>query len=58
MTDIVQAALDAGVTIQGHSPLLMGRDLNAYVAAGIESITKSSKATSAKRNYVLACCLY
>ena len=37
MTDIVQAGLDAGVTIQGHSPLLTGRDLNAYIAAGIES---------------------
>lgn len=37
ITSIVQAALDAGVTIQGHSPLLAGRELNAYIAAGIES---------------------
>jgi adenine deaminase len=37
MTAIVQAGLDANVTIQGHSPLLMGRDLNAYAAAGIDN---------------------
>ncbi len=37
ITDIVQAALEAGVTVQGHSPLLSGRELNAYLAAGIES---------------------
>ncbi len=37
ISDIVQASLDAGVTIQGHSPLLSGRELNAYLAAGIES---------------------
>ena len=37
ISDIVTAALDAGVAIQGHSPLLVGRDLNAYLAAGIES---------------------
>jgi len=37
MVGIVQAGLDAGATIQGHSPLLMGRDLNAYLAAGIDN---------------------
>jgi len=37
ISDIVQASLDASVTIQGHSPLLSGRELNAYLAAGIES---------------------
>jgi adenine deaminase len=37
ISDIVTAALEAGVAIQGHSPLLMGRELNAYLAAGIES---------------------
>ena len=37
ISDIVTAALDAGVAIQGHSPLLVGRELNAYLAAGIES---------------------
>jgi adenine deaminase len=37
MTDIVQAGLAAKVTIQGHSPLLMGRELNAYAAAGIDN---------------------
>jgi adenine deaminase len=37
MVGIVQAGLDAAVTIQGHSPLLRGRDLNAYIAAGIDN---------------------
>ena len=37
MVGIVQAGMDVGATIQGHSPLLMGRDLNAYVAAGIHN---------------------
>ena len=37
MLGIIQAGLDAQATIQGHSPLLMGRDLNAYVAAGIDN---------------------
>ena len=37
MVGIIEAGLAANGTIQGHSPLLMGRDLNAYVAAGIEN---------------------
>ena len=37
MVGIVQAGLDANVTIQGHSPMLSGRDLQAYIAAGNES---------------------
>ena len=37
MVGIVQAGLEAGATIQGHSPLLMGRNLNAYIAAGIDN---------------------
>lgn len=37
MVGIVEAGLQAGVKIQGHSPLLMGRGLNAYVAAGIDN---------------------
>ena len=37
MQAIVQAGLEADVTIQGHSPMLMGRELNAYIAAGIEN---------------------
>jgi adenine deaminase len=37
MVGIVEAGLKAGVKIQGHSPLLMGRELNAYVAAGIDN---------------------
>ena len=37
MVEIIQAGLDAGLTIQGHSPLLRGRAANAYLAAGIEN---------------------
>ncbi len=37
MVEIVQAGLDAGMTIQGHSPLLRGRAANAYLAAGINN---------------------
>ncbi len=37
MVEIVQAGLDAGLTIQGHSPLLRGRAVNAYLAAGIDN---------------------
>lgn len=37
MVGIIQAGLEAGATIQGHSPLLMGRNLNAYVAAGVDN---------------------
>ena len=37
MVGIVEAGLEAEVLIQGHSPLLVGRDLNAYVAAGIDN---------------------
>jgi adenine deaminase len=37
MEGIVEAGLEAGLTIQGHSPRLSGRLLNAYLAAGPES---------------------
>jgi len=37
MVGIVQAGLDQNVTIQGHSPWLVGRQLNAYAAAGIDN---------------------
>jgi adenine deaminase len=37
MRGIVDAALARGVAIQGHAPKLMGRDLNAYIAAGIDN---------------------
>ena len=37
MVGIIEAGLDAGVTIQGHSPLLRDRLLNAYAAAGIDN---------------------
>jgi adenine deaminase len=37
MVEIVEAGLAAESIIQGHSPLLSGRELNAYIAAGIEN---------------------
>jgi len=37
MVDIIEAGLAANSTIQGHSPLLSDRELNAYIAAGIEN---------------------
>ena len=37
MLGIVQAGLDKYLTIQGHAPMVSGRDLNAYLAAGNES---------------------
>ncbi|MBC5638336.1 adenine deaminase [Ornithinibacillus sp. BX22] len=37
MAGIVQAALDAGKIAQGHAPTLSGRDLSAYLVAGIDS---------------------
>jgi adenine deaminase len=37
MRRIVDAALERGVNIQGHAPRLVGRELNAYIAAGIDN---------------------
>ena len=37
MLGIVQAGLDRNLTIQGHAPMVSGRALNAYLAAGNES---------------------
>ena len=37
MLGIVQAGLDADMVVQGHSPLLKGREANAYTAAGIHN---------------------
>lgn len=37
MVGIVDEALKAGVKVQGHSPLLSGRDLNAYIASGVDN---------------------
>ncbi len=34
---ILEAGRKAGVVIEGHNPLLRGRELNAYLAAGIDS---------------------
>lgn len=34
---IVEAGLAAGKTLEGHAPLLSGRDLNGYLAAGVDS---------------------
>ena len=37
MVGIVDESLKAGVKVQGHSPLLSGRALNAYIASGIDN---------------------
>jgi adenine deaminase len=37
MRGIVDAALEEGVVVQGHAPRLVGRDLNAYIAAGVDN---------------------
>ena len=37
MVGIVDEALKADVKVQGHSPLLSGRALNAYIASGIDN---------------------
>lgn len=37
MRGIVDAGLERGVAIQGHAPRLLGRELNAYIAAGIDN---------------------
>ncbi|MFD2617514.1 adenine deaminase [Terrilactibacillus laevilacticus] len=37
MLKIVEAAKKTGKTIQGHAPFVMGRDLSAYIVAGIDS---------------------
>jgi adenine deaminase len=34
---IAEAGLAAGGRLEGHAPLLSGRDLNAYLAAGVDS---------------------
>lgn len=40
--------LKQGLRVDGHAPGLTGRDLNAYIAAGIHSDHESTKASEAK----------
>ena len=42
--DKIRAARDAGKVIDGHAPLLTGRDLDRYIAAGIRSDHECSSA--------------
>ncbi|HEY3082620.1 MAG TPA: adenine deaminase C-terminal domain-containing protein [Chloroflexota bacterium] len=37
MAAIAEAGLAAGQRLEGHAPLLSGRELNAYLAAGVDS---------------------
>lgn len=37
MRAIVDAALERGVAVQGHAPRLMGRELNGYIASGVDN---------------------
>ncbi len=38
----IEATLDAGMLVEGHSPGLRGKDLSAYTAAGITSCNEST----------------
>ena len=44
----VQAALDAGVVVNGHAPSLSGRELIAYAGAGIRSDHESTTVEEAR----------
>jgi adenine deaminase len=37
MLGIIEAGAKAGKTIQGHAPAVVGRTLQAYMAAGVEN---------------------
>jgi adenine deaminase len=37
MAAIVEAGLESGKLLEGHAPLLTGRELSAYLAAGVDS---------------------
>jgi adenine deaminase len=37
MAGLAEAGLAAGKNLEGHAPLLTGRELNAYLAAGVDS---------------------
>ena len=48
MNRILSVAKEKGVFIQGHSPTVVGRDLSAYIAAGVCSCHESSQALEAE----------
>lgn len=50
-------ARSAGYRVDGHAPLLNGRELNAYVAAGIESDHECSSAAEAREKIGLGMAL-
>ena len=49
--DKIHVALEHGGIIDGHAPLLSGRELNGYVAAGIRSDHECSNADEAKEKF-------
>ncbi len=49
MHDIVQAGLDAGLFIQGHSPALAGKEMTAYRIAGPMSCHESRNGDDVRR---------
>lgn len=48
--DKIHVTLEHGGIIDGHAPLLSGRELNGYVAAGIRSDHECSNATKQRRS--------
>ena len=49
--DKIHVTLEHGGIIDGHAPLLSGRELNGYVAAGIRSDHECSNADEAKEKF-------
>jgi adenine deaminase len=47
MLRLLDAADEAGAIVQGHAPLLRGRELSAYAAAGIDSDHEAQRADEA-----------
>ena len=44
-----------GRHIDGHAPLVLGRDLNAYLSAGIRTEHEATTATEAREKLQRAC---
>lgn len=47
MRGVVDAALSKGTVVQGHAPMVHGRELNAYIAAGADNDHESVSADEA-----------
>lgn len=47
MRGVVDAALPRGIVVQGHAPMVRGRDLNAYIAGGTDNDHESVSGSEA-----------